>query len=86
MPWHGTIRSGTSGAAAGAPGPLPRRRGSARFTLVELLMVLAIVSILAGLILPATSKMRERARLADCLGLVRQFGIAVSGYANDNVD
>ena len=51
-----------------------RRPGapSRRFTLVELLVVIAILAILTGLILPALSSSRDRARLALCLGNIRE--------------
>jgi len=53
------------------------------FTLVELLVVLVIMGILAGLILPVMSRAKSSARNAVCLSNLRQLGIAVRGYAED---
>ena len=54
------------------------------FTLVELLVVLAIIGILAALILAATSTMRQRARETTCISNLRQIGIAIRLYQDDN--
>ena len=51
------------------------------FTLVELLAVMAIISILAALLLPAISKARFEARSVQCRNNLRQIGIGVSMYA-----
>jgi prepilin-type N-terminal cleavage/methylation domain-containing protein len=56
------------------------------FTLVELLVVLAIISILAAMLLPATAMAREKARSIFCVNNLKQIGIAMTLYADDHSD
>jgi prepilin-type N-terminal cleavage/methylation domain-containing protein/prepilin-type processing-associated H-X9-DG protein len=62
----------------------PRRRFAGRpaFTLVELLVVLAIVGILTGLMLPALAQAKSQARRAGCINNLRQIGLATLLYVD----
>lgn len=63
----------------------PGHRGGA-FTLVELLVVVAVVAVLAGLLLPALARAKARARGTVCLGNLRQVGVACALYRGDHRD
>jgi prepilin-type N-terminal cleavage/methylation domain-containing protein/prepilin-type processing-associated H-X9-DG protein len=54
------------------------------FTLVELLTVIAIVGVLAGLIVPIVGRVRANARFTGCASNLRQIGILFQLYSQDN--
>jgi hypothetical protein len=58
----------------------------AKFTLIELLIVIAIIAILAGILLPSLNKAREKARGTTCVSQHKQAMTGMQMYAQDNDD
>ncbi len=63
-----------------------RKNRQYNFTLIELLIVIAIIAILASMLLPALSTARERARTSQCANNLKQIGSAFMMYSTDHRD
>lgn len=69
-----------------APRAASARCGRGAFTLVELLVVIAVIAVLASLLLPALRSAKVSAKRAKCVSNLRQLGLAAQLYWGDNDD
>ena len=60
----------------------PARRSG--FTLMELLIVIAIIGIISGMMFPVVNYVREKARKTECMNNLRQWGAALQGYLDEH--
>jgi len=81
---HGRVeRVLTSGRRAELIGRL-KTKSHGGFTLIELLVVVAIIALLIAILLPSLTQARERAKAAVCAANLRQMGMAMEMYLEDN--
>ncbi len=79
----GTIKGRTPGVVDGnSSDPC----STSAFTLLELLVVIAIIAILASLLLPVLSAAKRRAAQAGCINNLKQLGLGMQMYVDDNRD
>src|SRR5262245_51051989 len=75
------MKKATKTTAGGLSG-----KKSMAFTLVEVLVVIAIIAILVAMLLPALTKGKGQGMKAKCVSNLKQMAVAVQSYADDNND
>src|SRR5688572_20345096 len=79
------MRTAARSAKSGGNSRFDRSRRPA-FTLLELLIVIAVIALLTSLLLPALHKAKSKARSVICLNHLKQWGLATHLYIADNDD
>lgn len=77
-----TMCQGQASAARWVSGGTLRRRHTPAFTLIELLTVVAIISLLISILMPSLSRARDQAKSIHCLARLKEFGNALASYEN----
>jgi prepilin-type N-terminal cleavage/methylation domain-containing protein/prepilin-type processing-associated H-X9-DG protein len=86
LPGLGLGRSDMITSAPKAKPDFASQKKVRAFTLVELLMVIAMIGVLAGILLPVLGKAADRAKRIQCINAERQLVLAWTMYAFDNND
>ncbi|MBV9852051.1 MAG: type II secretion system protein [Armatimonadetes bacterium] len=82
----GNVRPGRGRPADGGGGRPPSPRAACGFTLVELLVVIAVISVLAAVLLPVFVRARAKSQQVACLSNLRQVTLGILMYSQDNDD
>ena len=63
---------------------MKQRKPANSFSLIEILVVVTVVSILVAILMPSLQSAKERARRIQCLSNIRQIGLSIEYYKEDN--